>query len=197
MAETNPQPDPNSIPPAANPDPSAAPVQPAKQPEPVKAKKRRRWPWVILVLFLLLLLLVAMVPTIVSSGIGRSIIVSQVNQRINGRLEMKDLSLGWTGGIRADGIVIYDSSNRQILQLPHFETGLTLLNAARGNYAIGKTEIDGLDVLVSREADGSLNWSHIAKSETTSKAPEPAKPETNKAPSKLPSVSGEVVVNNA
>lgn len=202
MSETHPPSDPQPL--GADPTP---PSQPAA-PEPVaKPRKRRRWPWVLAVIVLLLLLLVALVPTLVSSGIGRSIVVSQVNQRINGHIEIKDLSLGWTSGIKLDGLVVFDASGRQILQLPHFSTGLTLLHAIRGNYALGHTEIDGLDVLVSREADGTLNWTHLAKSGAAPSSneppakPQPAEPTTGNPapaqPTKVPPVSGDVVVSNA
>jgi hypothetical protein len=156
---------------------------------------------------LILFLFVALLPTLVSSSVGRSIVVGQVNSRINGKLEISDLSIGWFSGISVDGVVINDASNRQILQLPHFETKLGLLAAIRGNYNIGQTKVEGLDVLVSREADGSLNWAHLAKASesaqpagTEPKAPAPAPASGKPEPAreiKLPGVSGELIVSNA
>lgn len=174
-------------------NPNPAGTDPAK---PAKAKRRRRrWPWVVGAIVLLLLVVLLILPTLISSGLGRSIVVSQVNQRINGKVQIKDLSLGWVTPIHVDGVVIYDAAGRQILQLQHLSSGLTLLNAARGNYSIGKTKIDGLDVLVSREADGSLNWSHLARS--TPKASEPAEAKVPaKKPAKLPNVEGDVVLDH-
>ncbi|HEY2584916.1 MAG TPA: hypothetical protein VGI81_04020 [Tepidisphaeraceae bacterium] len=195
MEENQPAPAPGGDPtrePGQPTNPNPAGSTPAK---PAKAKRRRRWPWVLGAIVLLLLLVLIILPTLISSGIGRSIVVSQVNQRINGKVAIKDLSLGWVTPIRVDGVVIYDATGRQILQLQHFGTGLTLVNAARGNYTLGKTQIDGLDVLVSREADGSLNWSHLARS--TPKASEPVeatKPEVKES-AKLPNVEGEVVLD--
>jgi hypothetical protein len=43
-------------------------------------------------------LLVALIPTLVSTSAGRAMVVSQVNSRINGRLEIKDWSLGGSAG---------------------------------------------------------------------------------------------------
>lgn len=162
-----------------------------------KPRRRRRWPWVVGAVIVFLLVLLLILPTLLCSGIGRSIIVSQVNQRINGKVEIKDLSLGWVSPIRLGGMVIYDASGRQILQLQHVATGLTLLNAARGNYALGKTQIDGLDVLVSREADGSLNWAHLARGAAPGSAePAPAGKPAAKESGKLPNVEGEVVLDH-
>lgn len=175
-------------------NPTPAGTDPAK---PAKAKRRRRrWPWVVGAIVLLLLGVLLIVPTLISSGLGRSIVVSQVNQRINGKVEIKDLSLGWVTPIHVDGVVIFDATGRQILQLQHLGTGLTLLNAARGNYALGKTQVDGLDVLVSREADGSLNWSHLARSTSKTTEPSPAEKPAAKESAKLPNVEGEVVLDH-
>lgn len=191
----SPSPDPNIQPVAANQTP---PVASAAAPPPAPRKRRRRWPWVVGALLVLLVLLVVLVPTLVSSGVGRSIVVSQVNSRINGHLEIKDWSLGWTGGISADGIVINDASNRQILQIAHFSTKLGLLKAIRGKYDIGETRIEGLDVLVSREADGSLNWSHLAKSDGGKMETKPAEPSAPQSKeTRVPDVSGELIVSNA
>ena len=189
--------------------PNSNESQPAV-PKPPKARRRRRWPWVAGGIVLFLLLLVLILPTLISSAIGRSIIVGQVNQRIDGKIQIKDLSLGWVTPIRVDGVLIFDRTGRQIFQLQHLSTGLTVFNALRGNYKLGMTQIDGLDVLVSREADGSLNWSHLARgpesqaagAESTHPGPTPAesKPGGEKPPvqeaSKLPDVEGEIVLDH-
>jgi hypothetical protein len=198
MQENQPAPAPGGEPPreegqSVNPTKAGATA-----PKPGKVKRRRRrWPWIVVGIVVLLLILLLILPTLISSGIGRSIVVSQVNRRIDGKVEIKGLSLGWVTPIRAEGVVVFDATGRQIMQLQRLTTGLTLLNAARGNYAIGKTEIDGLDVLVSREADGSLNWSHLARGGGPA-GPEPA-PETKPAarePAKLPNVEGEIVLDH-
>lgn len=176
--------------------------------KPPAIKRRRRWPWIVGAVLLFLLLLLLLAPTLLSSGAGRALVVGQINQRINGRVEIKDISLGWTSGIRIDGLVMFDSAGRQIMQLPHLSSGLTVLNAIRGNYALGKTQVDGLDVLVSKEPDGSLNWEHLAKSSSptpagpaapatpaaSSNAPSPSKPPE---PTKVPQVSGELILSHA
>src|SRR5688572_12123766 len=103
MAEGN-------LPPAAEPSPetgnpqdpfhqpaTVAPQAPAAtSPSPAKRKRRRRWPWVLLALFLLLGLLVVLLPTLAGTGPGRSVILGQVNQRLNGRVEVADWSMGWS-----------------------------------------------------------------------------------------------------
>jgi len=184
---------------AGNPDqkPEQAQSDEASKGKPAPKRKRRKWPWIVGGIVLLLVILVALLPTILSSSVGRSIVESEVNSRINGKLQIQDWSLGWFSGISVDGLVINDESNRQILQLPHFSTRLGLLSAIRGKYNIGQTRIEGLDVLVSREADGSLNWAHLSKSSegeqpnNAPKTPEPEKKEPakeTKKETKLPDV---------
>lgn len=172
----------------------AEPQPPA--PPPAPRRRRRRWPWVIGGIIVLLIVVAALAPTIASMGWARSLIVSQIDQRLNGHIEIKDWSLGWSHGLRFDGLVVYDESNRQIMQLPHLSTQLTLASLLHGNYDAGKVEVDGLDVLIVREPDGSLNWDHIVKSSGKPSAPGSAN-KSSKAPSKLPNVRAELALNSA
>src|SRR5579864_3384937 len=114
--------------------PPSPPQPEPTEPPPPKKKRRRRWPWVILAVIFLLFLLVLIAPTFVSIGIGKSIVLSQVNSRLNGHLQIESWSLGWFSPIRIDGLRIEDSDKRQVLQLPKLTTGLTLLDAIRGKY---------------------------------------------------------------
>jgi hypothetical protein len=177
---------------------------PAK-PAPVKKTKKKRRIlryalYAVAALVLLLIGLVLLIPTIVSSSAVRGIIISQANQQINGTLDIQKISLGWNSPIEVDGITIKDSTGRQILQLPHFSTGITLVRAMRGDFDLGKTEVAGLNVVVSTEPDGSINWTHLAKESpkpATPAKPEPAPaPEKPLAPSKLPAIKGEFILSN-
>lgn len=209
MEENQPAPAaPENVPPSGQPaNPTSAGPPPTER--PTKFRKRRRWLWVVGGIVAVLLLVLVILPTLIGTGLGRSIVVGQVNERINGKIEIKDLSLGWLTPIRVDGLVMFDRSGRQILQLRHLSTGLTLLNAIRGNYKLGMTQIDGLDVLVSREEDGSLNWSHIAhEAPSQSAAPQPAggapAPAKTGGPNpsgtegaKVPDLEGEIVLDHS
>lgn len=208
MTANNPPPAPDEKP-TPGPQQTPANLPPAGKPPEPKPKRRRRWPWILGGVIVLLLIVLMLLPTLLSMGWARELVVNQINHRINGRAEIADWSLGWFSGTRIDGLVIYDQSNRQILQLPHLSTGLSLWNAIRGHYNIGKTEVNQLDVLVSREPDGTLNWAHLTESgskpATEGQAPsEPAaakgtdRPAEKPAPqpTKVPDVRGELVLNN-
>ena len=164
----------------------------------------------VVVLILLLGLLLALVPTLLSTGAARTYAVGKINDNLNGHVTIADWSLGWTGGVRLDGVKVFDDANRQILEIAHFNTQLSLIGAARGQYHLGKTVVDGLDFNAERYADGTLNFAKLAKADTskgTQKAPPEKKPEEvrdSKKPepekkggqTKLPTIDGELSLVN-
>lgn len=183
--------------PSPTPDDPKPPAQPAGQNPPgapAPKKRRRRWPWILGAILLVLIVLVLLAPTLASMGWARSMIVGQVNHRLNGRVEIQDWSVGWLSGTKVDGLRVYDSSNRQILELPHLVSGLTVLDLVRGKYDLGNTVVDGLDLLVSREPDGTLNWEHLSKS--GSKSTSSTENQKSKSTGKLPDVRGEILLKN-
>lgn len=131
------------------------------------SKKPRRWRWIASGVLLLLILLLLFLPALAGSALGRPLLVAYVNEQLNGRIEIKDCSLGWTSGVRVDGIVIFDATGRQILQSSRLATELTVLDALRGRYDLGRARAEGLDMLLSREPDGSLNWDHLIRTDST------------------------------
>ncbi|MDB5330659.1 MAG: hypothetical protein JWP03_1810 [Phycisphaerales bacterium] len=213
--------------PAANPNPEQ-PGQPARQPSPGPNQpggvhptpKLRKHHWLrrvligVGVLVLILLILLALVPTIASTGAARSYVLGKVNQNLNGRVEVADWSVGWTSGIKADGIKVFDDQNRQILEIPHVSTQLSLLGAVRGQYHLGKTVVDGLDFNAERYLDHTLNFAKLAKEKPAAeKEKEKSAAEKDKAaaeqqaqqsgakseppkPTKLPDVDGDIQLVN-
>jgi hypothetical protein len=155
-----------------------------------------------------------LIPSVASTAWVRGIVVNKINQDLNGHVQVADWSLGWTSGIRVDGVKVFDGQNRQILEVPHISTQLSLLNAVRGNYNIGQTVIDGLDFDAIRYADGSLNFQRLQKQSppaagtdsSTNTSASKAHPETEKKAdeqkvrperaTKLPNVRGELKLVN-
>jgi hypothetical protein len=187
MAEGPLPPDPASIP---DPQPASADAhRPAgtAPPAPKKPRRRRRWPFVVGGLLLLLVLLVVLLPTLAGTSPVRSLVLGQVNQRINGRVEVADWSLGWTTPVSVSGLKVFDRNGSQILELPRLTTELKLLDAARGRLHFGKVTVDGLDALVRRDAKGEINFARLV----------PPGPETPAAgPTTLPDIRGELHLVN-
>src|SRR5205085_1956444 len=89
-------------------------TQPAGQDAPPPPRKRRWLRRTLLgigILVLLLLILLALAPTIASTGWARSIVVNKINQNLNGHVQIASWSLGWTGGVKLDGIKVFDDQN--------------------------------------------------------------------------------------
>ncbi|MBC8106071.1 MAG: hypothetical protein H7Z14_05740, partial [Anaerolineae bacterium] len=172
-------------------DPNAPTVDAA----PPKPKKKRRLLKVLGVLLVLIILLVVCAPWIASTSPVRAIVVSQINSNLNGSVAIDDYSVGWTGGIKASGIKVFDAQKNLVLSVPRISTQLSLLGAMGGNLNLGDTVVDvKLDKIVV-DKDGNVNLASLAKPG----APKESKPK--KTPSdkeneiELPKISGKLTVN--
>ena len=177
--------------PAANTPPEHAPAGRAPQaakPQAAKKKRRRRWPYVVLVLLLLLGLLVVLLPTIAGTGPARIILVGQINQRLNGRVDIADWSLGWTSPLSVTGMRVYDAQGVQVIELPKLTTGLTLLDAVRGRLHLGKVTVEGLNALIRRNRTGEINLAQLV--------PSSPQPQADTGLTKLPDLRGELHLVN-
>ena len=195
---------------AGNPPPAVPTKSVPPKPAP---KKRRRWLVIAVVaigiigilLVGVVAALVALVPTIASSGYARSIIVGQVNNNLNGKVSIDDISVSWTGGLKITGVRVLDESGAQILQLSQASTGLSLLDTIESGFKrfhLGDVVVDGLNFDAKRYKDGSTNFQRLLKSSASTTAapptaPTPATPEHSTKPITLPDVSGTIVLSNS
>ncbi|MDP9173695.1 MAG: hypothetical protein M3O30_07495 [Planctomycetota bacterium] len=162
--------------------PAAAPQAP---------KRRRRWGRLILgivaIVIVLLALLVLLAPTLVSTGVARSLVVDRINASyLNGKLEIKDWSFGWTGGIRIEGIQLTDTNNVVIAQIGKITSPISLLHTLSGKIDLGDVQVDGLNVNAIQDKDGNLNLAKVVK---------PLPPSTG--PLKLPDITGVLHINDS
>ena len=190
--------DPTPTPPAGDPVPT---------PPPAPLRKRRRWLRLVLLLVAILviggLILAAVAPTLLSTRPVVNLALAQVNKRLNGHVEVGSVSLGWTTGIKIDGLRVFDDAGAQIAQVEHVTCPMPLYKAATGSYPLGHTVVDGLDFDARYDAAGRLNFARLAKAAPTPSSPRPSTPATPSAPqpaaepSKLPDVSGDIEIKNA
>ncbi|MFN4243562.1 MAG: hypothetical protein ACK4PI_10030 [Tepidisphaerales bacterium] len=148
---------------------------------------RRRWRLVAGVLgvaVLLLGLLVALLPTLLSTGPGRNLVLSQVNKLLLGRVQVERLSLGWFSGAEIDGIQVFDADNRLAVTAARLQTQLTVWNLLRGRLDLGEVVLEKPNlVLLEFDADGRTNLEKMAVS-------------TSDAPLVLPAVSAKVRITD-
>jgi hypothetical protein len=169
-------------------DPAAqSPGQPAGN-EPLEGerpKKKKKHHWLLKAvgaLLVLILVLVILAPTIISMGFVREIVVGQINNlALNGKLQIKDWSFGWTSGIRIEGVELTDADNKHLVSAAEISTPLSLLKAATGNIDLGDVTISGVDVNAIIDRDGNLNILQAIKPSN--------KPPSNQ-PAKLPNIKG-------
>ena len=90
-------------------------------------------------LIVLLALLGIFGPTLLSTGPGNRLIEKIASGRVEGRLRLEGLSLGWTSGISVREAEIFDQSEKQVLALADFKSELGLWDALRGRYNVGDT----------------------------------------------------------
>jgi hypothetical protein len=164
--------DPND--PAAN-----RPEQPVEKP---KKKKRRLLLKIAAGLLVLIVLLVILGPTIASMGFVREMVVGQINSSaLNGKLQIKDWSFGWTSGVRIEGIELTDADNKHLFSASEISTPLSLIKAATGNIDLGDVTVSGVDVNAVIDRDGNLN---------ILKAIKPSNKPPSNQPAKLPNIKG-------
>jgi hypothetical protein len=153
--------------------------QPVEQP---KKKKRHRILKIVGGLVVLVVLLVILAPSIISMGFVRELVVGQINgSALNGKLQIKDWSFGWTSGVRIQGIELTDADNKHLFSASEISTPISFLKAATGNIDLGDVVVSGVDVNAVIDRDGNLN---------ILKAIKPSNKPPSNTPAKLPNVKG-------
>jgi len=170
--------------------PQTPPPSSESNPQPSPRKKKRWWLRVLLGVVVIVILLIVLAPTIASMGFVRSIVLGKVNDNLNGKVSLDDLSLGWFSGAKIQGVTVTDPQGRKVVTLDKVTTGLTVLDVVRGNFALGDVVIDGLHFDLVIDANGRSNLENVSK-------PGPEQPKKTTAPGKLPNVSGNITLTNS
>ena len=185
----------------SDPTDPTGPVPPSTPPVPPRHK--RRWLRGLLLLVAVVLvgavLLLALAPTLLGTRPAVDLALGQVNKRLNGRVAVASVSLGWLSGIRLDGLQVFDEAGAQIAQADHVVCPMPLWRAATGHYPLGNTVVDGLAFDAKVDSQGRLNFAQLVKTTPgpTTAPPKPAGRPAEAKPSKLPDVSGDIRIKNA
>jgi len=119
-----------------------------------KAKPRKKTATRILKLVLaliviLILLVLFLVPAFISSGQGRRIILSKINNSIDGRIDFADLSMGWFKGIKVSDLGFKDRVGQVSAQVKQVTTKPHYVSIIMGNLSFGETSIDQPKVYIN------------------------------------------------
>ena len=115
-----------------------------KNSQPKRRKKTGRR--ILIIVSALVAILVAfvflVVPAFISSEKGRQIILSKINQSIDGRANFADLSMGWFKGIKIADLSFDDTAGQFSLKVKQIATEPHYCSILAGNLAFGQTTID-------------------------------------------------------
>lgn len=145
--------------------PSEDPPKPqaeSSSPRPVKRKRRRLRILIVIVIILLALgLLVLLGPTIASTGMGRRIVLGQVNARLNGTVSVEDWSLGWWSDQRIEGIAVADVSGKEVMTVESVTVPCGILAFLADEVEVGEVEVARPTADVVVREDGTINLMDI------------------------------------
>lgn len=107
-----------------------------------KKRKSKIWLWILGGVALLILIILFGIPLFLSSSAGKSLVVSQINQSVDGQVQMDDLSVGWFRGVRIQNMSFDDDQGSTSVQVKRIETQPQLAALLGGKVKLGKTVIE-------------------------------------------------------
>lgn len=147
---------------------------------PKRSKKLRILIIAVVAVLVVGFLLAAVAPAMLSTGAGRSFIVSQINASIPGSVTIDDLSLSWGGPQRITGFTANLPDGEPFLTIKQIDAAdLSLWAVARGSRDFGVIKIDGIDGTLAQYEDESTN---ISRAFVSDDAPAEEKPADQPAP---------------
>lgn len=107
--------------------------------------RRSRWPKVLAAGAVMGVLMIVFLPQILSSKVGRKIVVSYLSSKLNGPVTLGSFKTSWRGGTSVQFLSIPDPMGRQI-GFKSLTCQASLWKLLRGKYQLGDTVIEGLHV---------------------------------------------------
>ena len=150
-------------------------MQAPKKPKagPQRKTKTRILKSVLALAVVLIVLAFFLVPAFVSSEKGRKIILTKINNSIDGKVDFAGLSMSWWKGIKVTDFSFNDSAGRilvavkQIATKPHY--GSILL----GSLSFGKTVIDEPKVKINLKSQQAKNTENSRQEISSAKRAQP------------------------
>ncbi len=146
--------------------------QPSRPDDRSDSNRVGRWVGIgVIGLLAVLVLLLGLAPTILSTDFGRRLLTGAIGNAIQGSVTIDELALRWFGGQRIGGLTLRDPQGTAVVTLVELSTDLSLLDAVRGRFALGRTQIRGVtaDIVVDERGDNNLGKA-VAPTESSSGA---------------------------
>ncbi len=162
---------------------SQTPPQPAPTPNPtpdteVPARPRRklvrRLFYVAVGGLLAVFVMVALLPTLLSTGPGKNLVLGLVNGALDGRVEAQSLSLGWFSGQKAAGVEVTSPGGTHLVQNMNIDApSLSLFSVAMGSRNLGDIHTTADAIALNTNAQGKLDLPGAAAKPSTKPASKP------------------------
>jgi hypothetical protein len=108
---------------------------------PVKKRSKiKKILWVLGGIVAVFVLLILLLPTLLSTSVGKQVILGRINQSLDGTMEIKELSVGWFSGLKLTGVNFKDKTGNTTFSVDEISGRPSFLSLFRGR--IGLT--DGL-----------------------------------------------------
>ena len=156
--------------------------------------KKRRLLKIIVIVFVLLTISLLMLPMLLS-GPFKGVIVSQINNQLNGSATIDSLSLSWFGSQKVAGFKIADQAGQMLLEIEKIDLpSVSLFGLATGNRDFGDVSLHIKALHVVQLTDGSNNLQRVVKSSSSSTTSTESSESTD-TPAKTVSVEADQAVS--
>lgn len=163
-------------------------------PDPRRWRKRaKRLAWIGIGLLGILVVVFLLLPVWMSNEQGRQYVLERLNRGSAARINADDWSLSWFKGTRVKNLSITLPDGSRMLFCPRVKTELTLWGILFGRYDVGTTNIDTLQLALTKYADGTTSLDALAPPAGGPGAP----PASSRLFAQLRSARGSVQVQSA
>ena len=125
--------------------------------------------WSLIVLAIAVLAVLLIVPAYLSSDAGKKLVVSKLNDSLDGRIEVSDLSMGWLKGVRVEDLSFKDTAGLISVKIKNLKTKPSYLALLSGNLVLSNTEISKPDITMKFERGKESGILYASANEISSK----------------------------
>lgn len=113
--------------------------------------KRRALKWILISIAIIIIVVIVIVPVYLSSESGKQLVLSRINSSIDGKVDMKTLSVGWFKGIRLTGLTFLNTAGTTSVNVKQISAKPRLPGLLWGNFALNKTVVDKPEIVINLE----------------------------------------------
>jgi hypothetical protein len=158
------------------------PAEPSEKPTSRKHKWLKRTSIIAVILLLLGGLLLLLAPTLASTGPIRGMVVSAINAKLNGTVEIESWSLGWFSNQTVNTITVTDTQGELVASINKVTIPRGILGLLGSEKNLGTIIIEAPKANIAIRPDGTINLSDLLPPDTGADAPSPSKPSSPPEP---------------